>query len=95
MTNTRRAWKTYPKEFKPEALRLMEAPGKPASEVAMPLGIRRNQLYKWKEKMIKKGGKALRKGTVVKYTFIRAHRDEHAVTRLCDLLNLSTSGYYG
>lgn len=31
----------------------------------------------------------------MKYAFIRAHSDEHAVTRLCDLLEVSTSGYYG
>jgi len=55
MTNKRRPYKTYPKEFKLEALRLMEASSKPASEVAMQLGIRRNQLYKWKEQMNKKG----------------------------------------
>ena len=55
MTNKRRPYKTYPKEFKLEALRLMEASDKPASEVAMQLGIRRNQLYKWKEQMSKKG----------------------------------------
>ena len=30
----------------------------------------------------------------MKYAFIRAHSDEHAVTRLCDLLGVSTSGYY-
>lgn len=30
----------------------------------------------------------------MKYAFIRAHSDEHAVTRLCDLLDVSTSGYY-
>lgn len=30
----------------------------------------------------------------MKYNFIRAHSDEHAVTRLCDLLGVSTSGYY-
>ena len=33
----------------------METSGRPASEVAMQLGIRRNQLYKWKEQMNKKG----------------------------------------
>ena len=33
----------------------MVTSGKPASEVAMQLGIRRNQLYKWKEQMNKKG----------------------------------------
>ena len=55
MANKRRPYKTYPKEFKLEALRLMEETDQPASEVAMKLGIRRNQLYKWKEQMSKKG----------------------------------------
>lgn len=31
----------------------------------------------------------------MKYAFIRAHSDEHAVIRLCDLLGASKSGYYG
>jgi len=30
----------------------------------------------------------------VRYAFIRAHITQHAVTRLCDVLNVSTSGYY-
>ena len=55
MTDKRRPYKTYPKAFKLEALRLMETSGKPASDVAMLRGIRRNQLYKWKEQMNKKG----------------------------------------
>ncbi len=61
MTNKRRPYKSYPKEFKLEALHLMETSGKPASEVAMQLGIRRNQLYKWKEQMSQKGGVASNK----------------------------------
>ncbi len=55
MAVKRRPYKTYPKDFKLEAIRLMEESGRPASEVAMQLGIRRNQLYKWKEQMSKKG----------------------------------------
>ena len=42
--------KKFTKEFKLEALRVMEESGKPASDVARELGIRRNQLYKWQEK---------------------------------------------
>ena len=54
-TGKRKPYKTYTKEFKKiEALRLMETSDRPAGEVAMKLGIRRNQLYKWKEQMIKK-----------------------------------------
>ncbi|MCW8923613.1 MAG: transposase [Gammaproteobacteria bacterium] len=55
MTTKRKPYNTYSKEFKLEALRLMEQSDRPASEIAMSLGIRRNQLYKWKEQMIKKG----------------------------------------
>ena len=51
----RKPYRTYTKEFKLEALRLMAGSEKTASEVAMQLGIRRNQLYKWKEQMEKKG----------------------------------------
>ena len=46
---------SYTKEFKLEALRLLEESGKPATEIAQELSIRRNQLYKWKEQLIKSG----------------------------------------
>ncbi len=63
MTTKRKPYKTYTKEFKLEALRLMDESDRPASEIAMRLGIRRNQLYKWKEQMTKKGDVAsARKG---------------------------------
>ena len=55
MTTKRKPYKTYTKEFKLEALRLMDESDRPASEIAVRLGIRRNQLYKWKEQMTKKG----------------------------------------
>jgi len=55
MNSNRRPYNTYTKEFKLEALRMMEESDRPASELAMKLGIRRNQLYKWKEQMTNKG----------------------------------------
>ena len=55
MTIKRRPYNTYPREFKLEAIRLMAESDRPASEIAMQLGVRRNQLYKWKEQMTKKG----------------------------------------
>lgn len=55
MTRKRKPYNTYTKEFKLEALRLMDESERPSSEIAMELGIRRNQLYKWKEQMAKKG----------------------------------------
>ena len=51
MTIKRSPYKTYTKEFKAEAVRLMQASDRPASEIAAQLGIRRNQLYKWKEQL--------------------------------------------
>jgi len=57
MTFINQAYKMYTKEFKLEAIRLMEASDKPAAQVARELGLRRDQLYKWKEPM-KKAPKA-------------------------------------
>jgi len=59
MTRKRKPYKTYTKEFKEEAVRLMESSDKPAAEIAMELGIRRNQLYKWREQILAKGEDAL------------------------------------
>jgi transposase len=42
-------------EFKREAVRLLDADKRPASEVAIDLGIRRNQLYKWKAELMRSG----------------------------------------
>jgi len=55
MTVKRKPYTTYTREFKLEAIRMMGESDRPASEIAMHLGIRRNQLYKWKDQMIKKG----------------------------------------
>lgn len=55
MTSNRKPYKTYTKEFKLVAIRLMEESDKTPSEIAMQLGLRRNQLYKWKDKMFKTG----------------------------------------
>ena len=52
--------KTFTKEFKLEAICLLEESGKPAAEIARELGIRRNMLYKWQEEFNKKGEKAFK-----------------------------------
>lgn len=59
MTMTRKSRTTYPKAFKLEAIRLMNESDRPSSEIAAELGIRRNQLYKWKEQLEAKGETAL------------------------------------
>ena len=55
MTKNRKPYKTYTKEFKLEAIRMMQKSDRPASEIAMELGIRRNQLYKWLEQLERNG----------------------------------------
>ena len=48
-------YKIFSKEFKLEAVRLLEEGRKPASDIARELGLRRNQLYRWKEQRDKHG----------------------------------------
>jgi transposase len=48
----------FTKEFKQEAVRLLEEGKKPAAELARELGIRRNQLYKWKDMVEQSGSEA-------------------------------------
>jgi transposase len=45
----------FSKEFKLEAVRLLEAGEKPASQLAVELGIRRSQLHKWQSQLRSKG----------------------------------------
>jgi len=61
MTRKRKPYKTYTREFKVEAVRLMDESGRPPADIAMELGIRRNQLYKWKEQLNAKGDEAFPK----------------------------------
>ena len=56
----RKPYQTFTKEFKQEAVRLMETANRPAADIAMELGIRRNQLYKWKEQLSDKGEDAFK-----------------------------------
>lgn len=45
----------YTREFKLEAVRLLESGDQPGVEIARELGIKRNQLYKWREELKEKG----------------------------------------
>ena len=47
----RKPYKTYSREFKVEALRLAAVGDKPATQIARELGIRINQLGKWKTQL--------------------------------------------
>ena len=45
----------YPKEFKLEAIRLMDSGEKPISQIAIDLGVKRTLLYRWKDQSREKG----------------------------------------
>lgn len=46
---------TYTKEFKIEAVRLLEESEKNGMEISRELGVRRNMLYKWQKELQSKG----------------------------------------
>lgn len=47
--------KRYTKEFKLEAVKLLESSDQPGVDIARELGVKRNQLYKWREELSNKG----------------------------------------
>ena len=48
----------YPREFKVEAVKLLNEGRKRPAEIAMELGIKRTLLYRWKDQFESKGEKA-------------------------------------
>ncbi len=51
---SKREYKTYSKEFKVEAVRLSTESDKPVTQVARELGLRVNQIYKWRKQLEEK-----------------------------------------
>lgn len=52
----------YTKEYKKEAVRLLELGEKPVSELAMELGVKRTLLYRWRDQFRAKGEAAFSGG---------------------------------
>jgi len=50
----------YPREFKLEAVRLLNDGGSPASQIAMQLGIKRTLLYRWRDQLSSHGAEAFK-----------------------------------
>lgn len=50
--------KRYTKAFKLEAIRLADESDRPVTEIARELGLRVNQIYKWKQQLEAKGDAA-------------------------------------
>lgn len=47
--------KVYTKEFKEEAVKLVQSSGKPAAQIARDLGISDSALYMWQKELVTKG----------------------------------------
>ena len=52
--------KQYSAEFKRQAVELLENRDKTGTEVAKQLGVKQNQLYKWREELKQKGDEAFK-----------------------------------
>lgn len=50
----------YTEEFKRQAVELLENREQSAADLARELGVRPNQLYKWREQLLKKGDQAFK-----------------------------------
>ena len=51
---SKRQYKIYSNEFKLEAIRLTDESDKPVTQVARELGLRVNQIYKWRKQLEEK-----------------------------------------
>lgn len=58
MNTLRKTYKTYSRAFKLDAIRLANESDRSISDIACELGIRRNQIYKWREQLKEHGEKA-------------------------------------
>lgn len=54
--NPERQRQRFSAEFKREAVRLLELGKKPATQLALELGVARNRLYKWQAQLKANGG---------------------------------------
>ena len=56
-------YQRFTKEFKLQAVRLLAEGNKSGAVLARELGVRRNQLYKWRQQVIQKGEEGAFRGS--------------------------------
>ena len=81
----------YTREFKLEAVRLLQQGEKPAAQVAMELGVKRTLLYRWREEVAARGDAAFRgqpgpTPSAESAEIVRLKRELAAVTAERDIL---------
>lgn len=84
----RKPYQQYSREFKIEALRLAGLGDKPATQVARELGIRVNQLGKWKQQLAAEAvtGAPAKRGRPADGELERLRRDNAKLKEENDLL---------
>jgi transposase len=84
----RRPYKQYSREFKVEAIRLAEAGDKTATQVARELGIRVNQIGKWKQQLAREAltGAPAKRGCPVDTDVARLQRENARLREENDIL---------
>ncbi len=84
----RRPYKQYSREFKVEAIRLAEAGDKTATQIARELGIRVNQLGKWKQQLEREvlTGAPAKRGRPVDNDVARLQRENARLREENDIL---------
>ena len=82
--------KGYSKAFKLEAVRLLKQADKPATQIALELGVRRSLLYSWRDAYNKKGDAAFpgsgRRPASEESELVRLRRELKQVTQERDIL---------
>ena len=78
----------YTREFKVEAVRLLRQGAKPASQLAMELGVKRTLLYRWRDEAAVRGDAAFsgQPGPKPSAEVARLKRELAAVTEERDIL---------
>jgi len=81
----------YTREFKFEAVRLLQQEEKPATQVAMELGVKRTLLYRWRDEVAARGdaafsGKTGPKPSAESTEIVRLKRELTMVTAERDIL---------
>lgn len=84
----RKPYKQFSREFKVEAIRLADLGDKTISEVARELGIRVNQLYKWRKQLEteKSSGVATKRGRPADGELERLRKENQRLKEENDIL---------
>ncbi len=79
--------KTYSRAFKLEAIRLAEQSNKTVTQISRELGLRNNQIYKWKQQLERHSQKAFPgKGRDTDDETVRLRRELAAAREEIDIL---------